>query len=802
MASSRSLSLRERVGARAGPLPALLAALLLALLPSTTFAHANLERSIPAPSTVVVEQPRAVSLYFSEEPELRLTELRLLDPAGRLLQTLPPRPVPGDSRAVQAALPELQPGTVVVVWRTTSAVDGHTTQGAVPFTYGLGQIPQSVDVGLSGTPVYTPQPLAVFARALTFAGVAGLVGGLAFGPLVLGPALAALPGRRGRRRADGPTPVEASATRALTTLGLVAAGLLIVGTALHAIAQAAEAAGVGPREALGEPLQRAMLGTRYGSIFGARLLLALALALLTPLAAARPTGRLRWVALALAAGLLLTLSLGSHAAAVPQLTSAAVALDWLHVGAASVWVGGLAQLCFLAATLTRLPPGRDIAEQPAAALALVVQRFSAMLPVVAVIAVTGVVQSLIHVGLDVRALDATPYGQTLLLKVALVAAMGMLGIVHWRMVGPRMRALAAVASRATADALVRVGERFRWTALAETALGVAVLVATGLLTAQQPGRDAAVALRHVTATGRAEGTSFELTLTPGEAGLNRYELELSPAPRAVEKVVLRATHQDMQMGEQEVELREVEPGRYVAEGGHLSMFGRWNVTPIVRVPGQSDARVDMAVRVDEPLSVRLADAPPPIEITTPMVVGAQGVIFGVIVIIAAGQLRRRAARAALAALLIGCGAVGFGGYTAASAFQAQSESVRRVRSPVPIDDAALAQGRALYQQHCLSCHGFAGRGDGPLGRTLNPRPADLRIHVTEHPEGQLYAWVTNGVPGTAMPAFRDLIPEDDRWRVVAFIRGFSETGPAPAQTAVAQLQPATPAKPGAPASKP
>jgi copper transport protein len=779
---------------RAGRLPALIAALLLVLLlPSTALAHANLERSIPAPSTVVVEQPRLVTLFFSEEPEPRLTELRLLDPAGRLLQTLPPRPVPGDSRAVQAPLPELQPGTVVVVWRTTSAVDGHTTQGAVPFTYGLGQVPQSVDVGLSGTPVYTPQPLAVLARALTFAGVAGLAGGLAFGPLVLGPALAALPGRRGRRRGDDePTPVEAAAARALTTLGVVAAGLVIVGTALHAIAQAAEAAGVGPREALGEPLQRAMLGTRYGSIFGARLLLAFALALLTPLAAARPTGPLRWTALALAAGLLLTLSLGSHAAAVPQLTAAAVALDWLHVAAASVWVGGLAQLCFLAAALARFPAGRDPAAQPTAALALIVHRFSSMLPVVLVIAVTGVVQSLIHVGLDVRALDATPYGQTLLFKVALVAAMGMLGIVHWRMVGPRMRALVAVASRAAADALVRVGQRFRWTALAET----------GLLTAQQPGRDAAVALRNVTAAGSADGTSIELTLTPGEAGLNRYELELSPAPRVVEKVVLRAAHQDMQMGEQEIELREVAPGRYAAEGGHLSMFGRWTVTPIVRVPGQSDVRVDLAVRVDEPLSVRLADAPPPIEITTPMVVGAQGVIFGLVVIVAARQLRRRDGRAALAALLIGCAAVGFGGYTAASAFQAESGSVRRQRSPVPIDDTALAQGRAMYQQHCVSCHGFGGRGDGPLGRSLNPRPADLRIHVTEHPEGQLYAWVTGGVPGTAMPAFRDVISEDDRWRVVAFIRGFSETGPAPAQTAVAQLQPATPAKPAAPTPAP
>jgi hypothetical protein len=90
----------------------------------------------------------------------------------------------------------------------------------------------------------------------------------------------------------------------------------------------------------------------------------------------------------------------------------------------------------------------------------------------------------------------------------------------------------------------------------------------------------------------------------------------------------------------------------------------------------------------------------------------------------------------------------------------------------------------------------AGRGDGPIGRALNPRPADLRIHVTQHAEGQLFAWITDGMAGTPMPAFRDVLLADDRWRLVAFIKGFAEDGPAPAQTAVAtMLAPGAPAKP-------
>jgi mono/diheme cytochrome c family protein len=248
----------------------------------------------------------------------------------------------------------------------------------------------------------------------------------------------------------------------------------------------------------------------------------------------------------------------------------------------------------------------------------------------------------------------------------------------------------------------------------------------------------------------------------------------------------------MNMGEQEIPLREESPGLYVGEGGQLSMFGRWAIEPLVRRPGRPDARVVLDVSLTEPLAVRNADAPPPLEITPPMVVGAQALVFGLLVLIAAGQLRRRDTRAALAAVLIGLVAIGFGGYTAASAVSAENASPTRLRNPVPIDDAALARGRELYQQNCLACHGIAGRGDGPLGRTLNPRPADLRIHVTQHPEGQLFAWISDGVPGTAMPAFGDRISEEDRWRIVAFIKGFAEDGPAPAQTAVAQLRPATP----------
>jgi len=87
---------------------------------------------------------------------------------------------------------------------------------------------------------------------------------------------------------------------------------------------------------------------------------------------------------------------------------------------------------------------------------------------------------------------------------------------------------------------------------------------------------------------------------------------------------------------------------------------------------------------------------------------------------------------------------------------------------------AWARGKRIYEKHCLVCHGPTGRGDGPAARALNPRPADFTDpeHRRLFPEGVQYWIVTHGWPGTAMPAFRGTLSEDERWHVVVYIQGF------------------------------
>ena len=101
----------------------------------------------------------------------------------------------------------------------------------------------------------------------------------------------------------------------------------------------------------------------------------------------------------------------------------------------------------------------------------------------------------------------------------------------------------------------------------------------------------------------------------------------------------------------------------------------------------------------------------------------------------------------------------------------------RLLNPVPATDASVAAGRSIYQTNCVACHGISGKGDGPLGLTLNPRPADLTLHTIPgvHSDGQLYDWITNGYRGSVMPAWKDRLSETLRWDLVNFLRTMAPT---------------------------
>ncbi len=154
------------------------------------------------------------------------------------------------------------------------------------------------------------------------------------------------------------------------------------------------------------------------------------------------------------------------------------------------------------------------------------------------------------------------------------------------------------------------------------------------------------------------------------------------------------------------------------------------------------------------------------EIKPRVLVGSQVAVLGAAGVLAALVLRR----ALRLPLLAGAGVLLASGLAIALpplAIDAYPTTYQR--PAVPYQAASIAAGAATFQEHCATCHGPAGGGDGPAGRAMWPRPADLRApHVVVHTAGDLYWWITHGL--RQMPAFGDRLPSDARWDLVNFIR--------------------------------
>ena len=90
---------------------------------------------------------------------------------------------------------------------------------------------------------------------------------------------------------------------------------------------------------------------------------------------------------------------------------------------------------------------------------------------------------------------------------------------------------------------------------------------------------------------------------------------------------------------------------------------------------------------------------------------------------------------------------------------------------LPTHAVDVARGRAIYEQNCVPCHGATGAGDGPVAKTIVPRPAtigrsELMYGVSP---ALMYRIVSVGIPGTMMAGWASRLSSDDRWAVIAHV---------------------------------
>lgn len=86
-------------------------------------------------------------------------------------------------------------------------------------------------------------------------------------------------------------------------------------------------------------------------------------------------------------------------------------------------------------------------------------------------------------------------------------------------------------------------------------------------------------------------------------------------------------------------------------------------------------------------------------------------------------------------------------------------------------DAAANAGRGIYTQNCAACHGLEGRGNGPNAITLEKKPPNLtRDYYKQYPDEFWYYRISEGVIGTRMPRFQEILSEEQRWYLTAYLK--------------------------------
>ena len=440
------------------------------------FAHAGLEGSTPAASSVLETSPPLISLDFDEDIDVPLTSIELFDAASTPIALGAPTQG-ADGSIVQASVPALGDGTYAVVWRVTSA-DGHVVTGAFSFQIGTGAGVDSaklIDTVLNGARAEPSVGRALgVARFTSFLGVSLLLGGLFMILIVESPAI-----------------------------GWAARRLLWIGWALAVVASLANFGLLGANAEAGSlrdiadtSMWRDIANTRTGGLLLARVILLYLFVGVLATISKRRTRAWRIAAPVLAVLVVLTFSGAGH----PSVEANAglwSTVDALHLGLVALWMGGLAMMVLGGRAWLR-----DAGHESA------VRTFSKVVTVaVPIIVATGVVQAW-RIGGGFDTLTDTTWGRILLAKGALaVLVVTIGGASRWLLLN---------------DGPKHLGR----TVATETAMGVVVLALAAALVGVPPTNGPQTELYTKSLT--EAGVVADVSITPGQVGANEVHIVVTP----------------------------------------------------------------------------------------------------------------------------------------------------------------------------------------------------------------------------------------------------------------------------------
>ncbi|MGG1344057.1 copper resistance CopC/CopD family protein [Bacillus toyonensis] len=512
-----------------------IACVLIILIPKSASAHAYVVKSNPVENETLKKAPTVVKIEFDEDIQVsHFNTLFVRDTSGKRVDLKDAHIDKRNKKLLEAGVKEnLKDGLYSIQWKAISA-DGHPIQGVIPFQIGLAEAgADDVQVEEMG---YVPQIDMIMERGVLYTSFSLFLGVLFFNLIIY----------------KGDAIEVHSRSKRIIWISLIG---IFISLLCNLPLQAKINADVSWLEAFNPLLLKETLQLSvFGYVWITQMALISVLIIVTYFAVKREklsSFKVWSIPILLFIGLLVMKAFNSHAFGL-KFKDIAVVMDFLHLFAASLWVGGPSSIILL----LRKEDDKWTKYWDA------IKRFSPWATgAVIVIVLTGLFNSTFFIP-TIHSLFDTKYGLALLAKILLFVCMGILGIIHY--VKGRIRAQQGL------GATVKV----------EFIIGIIVFVIVAFMTnVQTPPMPPTGPFTE----SKQLDNGYELTLhvSPNKVGQNTFHITLKdengqPVTN-MEQIVLTTQSLDMNMGKGSFKVSAISPGEYEAEGMYINMTGNWNI---------------------------------------------------------------------------------------------------------------------------------------------------------------------------------------------------------------------------------
>ncbi|MGH1284892.1 copper resistance CopC/CopD family protein [Bacillus toyonensis] len=512
-----------------------IACVLIILIPKSASAHAYVVKSNPAENETLKKAPNVVKIEFDEDIQVsHFNTLFVRDTSGKRVDLKDAHIDKRNKKLLEAGLKEnLKDGLYSIQWKAISA-DGHPIQGVIPFRVGLAEAgADDVQVEEMG---YVPQIDMIMERVVLYTSFSLFLGVLFFNLIIY----------------KGNAIEVHSRSKRIIWISLIG---IFISLLCNLPLQAKINADVSWLEGFDPLLLKETLQLSvFGYVWITQMALISLLIIVTYFAVKREklsSFKVWSIPILLFIGLLVMKAFNSHAFGL-KFKDIAVVMDFLHLFAASLWVGGLSSIILL----LRKEDDKWTKYWDA------IKRFSPWATgAVIVIVLTGLFNSTFFIP-TIHSLFDTKYGLALLAKILLFVFMGILGIIHY------------------VKGKVRAQQGLGATVKVECIIGIIVFVIVAFMTnVQTPPMPPTGPFTE----SKQLDNGYELTLhvSPNKVGQNTFHITLKDENGQLvtnmEQIVLTTQSLDMNMGKGSFKVSAISPGEYEAEGMYINMTGNWNI---------------------------------------------------------------------------------------------------------------------------------------------------------------------------------------------------------------------------------